>query len=155
MTASLFTSDESIFIKNKRKRMGLSYVEFATLIDMNKNGERTIRGWESGEHMPTKSKLAAIRALPEHAPFKKMSGEGNPNFTFIDLFAGIGGIRLPFQELGGGCVFSSEWDKFAQKTYAANYGDIPHGDITKIQAHAIADHDVLLAGFPCQSFSQA
>jgi DNA (cytosine-5)-methyltransferase 1 len=71
------------------------------------------------------------------------------------LFAGIGGIRLPFQELGGKCVFTSEWDRFAQKTYAANFGDLPEGDITKIPASAIPEHDILLGGFPCQAFSQA
>ncbi|MBQ6062583.1 MAG: DNA (cytosine-5-)-methyltransferase [Prevotella sp.] len=72
---------------------------------------------------------------------------------FIDLFAGIGGIRLPFDELGCTCVFSSEWDKEAAKTYAANFGDIPKGDITQIPAEAIPSHDILLAGFPCQAFS--
>jgi DNA (cytosine-5)-methyltransferase 1 len=78
-----------------------------------------------------------------------------PPFTFIDLFAGIGGIRLPFQERGGQCIFTSEWDKFSQQTYAANFGDKPHGDITKIPADTIPSHDLLLAGFPCQAFSQA
>ena len=73
--------------------------------------------------------------------------------TFIDLFAGIGGIRLPFDELGHKCVFSSEWDKAACKTYEANFGDIPHGDITKIKEMEIPEHDLLLAGFPCQAFS--
>lgn len=76
-------------------------------------------------------------------------------FTFIDLFAGIGGIRIPFQELGGRCVFTSEWDKFAQKTYFANFDDRPFGDITQIGTEEIPAHDLLLAGFPCQPFSQA
>jgi len=76
-------------------------------------------------------------------------------FKFIDLFAGIGGIRIPFQELGGECVFTSEWDKFAQKTYTANHGEVPKGDITKINVTDIPEHDILLAGFPCQAFSQA
>lgn len=74
-------------------------------------------------------------------------------FTFIDLFAGIGGIRIPFGELEGKCVFSSEWDKAAQKTYISNFGEIPFGDITKIKASFIPTHDILLAGFPCQAFS--
>lgn len=74
-------------------------------------------------------------------------------FTFIDLFAGMGGIRLPFSELGYKCVFSSEWDKAAQRTYFANFGEMPFGDITKIDADRIPQHDVLLAGFPCQAFS--
>ena len=71
------------------------------------------------------------------------------------MFAGIGGIRIPFQEQGGKCVFSSEWDKFAKKSYASNFGEVPHGDITKIKTEDIPSHDILLAGFPCQSFSQA
>ena len=75
------------------------------------------------------------------------------NFTFIDLFAGIGGIRLPFEELGGKCVFSSEWDEAAQKTYQANFGECPLGDITTIAPCLIPKHDILLAGFPCQAFS--
>lgn len=76
-------------------------------------------------------------------------------FTFIDLFAGIGGIRLAFEASGGQCVFSSEWDKFAQQTYAANFGEIPAGDITRIEARDIPDHDILTGGFPCQPFSIA
>jgi DNA (cytosine-5)-methyltransferase 1 len=75
------------------------------------------------------------------------------NFTFIDLFAGIGGIRIPFEELGGKCVFSSEWDEAAQKTYQANFGERPLGDITTIAPCLIPKHDILLAGFPCQAFS--
>ena len=72
---------------------------------------------------------------------------------YIDLFAGIGGIRLPFDELGYKCVFSSEWDKAACDTYEANYGERPAGDITKIEAKDIPSHELLLAGFPCQAFS--
>lgn len=76
------------------------------------------------------------------------------SFTFSDICAGIGGMRLAFEALGGRCVFSSEWNKFCQKTYSENFGDIPHGDITKIKIDAIPKHDVLLAGFPCQPFSK-
>lgn len=72
---------------------------------------------------------------------------------FIDLFAGIGGIRIPFDELGYQCVFSSEWDKAARTTYEANFHSIPYGDITKIEAAEIPQHELLLAGFPCQAFS--
>ena len=74
-------------------------------------------------------------------------------FTFIDLFAGIGGIRLGYQALGGKCVFSSEWDKEAAKTYYSNFGEHPWGDIQKIDPSDIPDFDILLAGFPCQPFS--
>ena len=77
----------------------------------------------------------------------------NSNLTFIDLFAGIGGIRMGFEDENTKCVFSSEWDKFASMTYEANYGEKPYGDITKINEEDIPDHDVLLAGFPCQPFS--
>jgi len=76
-------------------------------------------------------------------------------FTFIDLFAGIGGMRQAFERHGGKCVFSSEWDKFAQITYQTNFKEIPRGDITKIPTKDIPAHDVLLAGFPCQPFSHA
>lgn len=83
--------------------------------------------------------------------------EENPQFTFIDLFAGIGGFRMAMQNLGGKCVFSSEWDAQAQKTYLLNYGEIPFGDITKETTKAFIpdDFDVLCAGFPCQAFSLA
>lgn len=81
----------------------------------------------------------------------------NPKFTFIDLFAGIGGFRIAMQNLGGKCVFSSEWDKQAQKTYLLNYGEVPFGDITKESTKSFIpdDFDILCAGFPCQAFSSA
>lgn len=79
----------------------------------------------------------------------------NPKFKFIDLFAGIGGFRLALQNLGGKCVFSSEWNHYAQKTYEANFGEVPFGDITKINEKEIPDHDLLVGGFPCQPFSIA
>ena len=77
------------------------------------------------------------------------------SFRYIDLFAGIGGIRLPFEKLGGICVFSSEIDKYAVETYKANYNETPYGDITKIKEEEIPKFDILLAGFPCQAFSVA
>ena len=76
-------------------------------------------------------------------------------FTFIDLFAGIGGIRLAFENIGGQCVYSNEWNKYCQQTYFANFGEQPDGDITKIDARSIPNHDILAAGFPCQPFSIA
>lgn len=75
------------------------------------------------------------------------------NLRFIDLFAGIGGLRQGFEDESTTCVFSSEWDAFSKKTYEANFGEIPHGDITEIAESEIPSHDVLLAGFPCQPFS--
>lgn len=112
----------------------------------------TIRRWMLRETEP-KPYLAAqlkllLPALPERA-----AGD----FRFIDLFAGIGGLRKAFETIGGECVFTSEWDSYAQKTYLANYRDSHelNGDITKVDAKDIPDHDVLLAGFPCQPFSIA
>lgn len=83
----------------------------------------------------------------------KMPGYERNNLKFIDLFAGIGGTRLAFEAAGCSCVFSSEWDKFARKTYEANFGEVPSGDIREIAAKDIPDHDILVAGFPCQPFS--
>lgn len=76
-------------------------------------------------------------------------------FTFIELFAGIGGFRLAFENAGAKCMFASEWDEYAKDTYEANFGERPEGDITKIDPHGIPDHDILTAGFPCQPFSIA
>ena len=81
--------------------------------------------------------------------------QDNPVFTFIDLFAGIGGLRLAFEHNGGKCVYSSEWNKYCQETYFANFGEQPDGDITKVDARSIPSHDILVAGFPCQPFSIA
>ena len=74
-------------------------------------------------------------------------------FRFIDLFAGIGGIRLAFEQVGGSCVFTSEWDESCQAMYLENFGEKPNGDITKVVANDIPDHEILTAGFPCQAFS--
>lgn len=100
----------------------------------------------------TESALQLLLFENTDVPFPPPS---NPKFKFIDLFAGIGGIRLAFQKEGGKCVFSSEYDKFAKITYKANFGEVPFGDITKIDESFIPDHDILLAGFPCQPFSIA
>lgn len=77
------------------------------------------------------------------------------DFTFIDLFAGIGGMRIAYQNAGGRCVYSNEWNKYSQQTYFANFGEQPDGDITKVDAETIPNHDILVAGFPCQPFSIA
>jgi len=102
---------------------------------------------------------ASVRAEPMLKLVRpEVEGRGEGDFTFIDLFAGIGGLRLGFESIGGRCVFTSEWDKYSQKTYRANFPDDDHeinGDITKIEAEDIPAHDVLLAGFPCQPFSIA
>jgi len=85
-------------------------------------------------------------------PFPPPKGNA---FTFVDLFAGIGGFRIAMQGLGGACIFSSEWDPYAKRTYEANFGEVPYGDIRKISEDDIPDHDILCAGFPCQPFSLA
>lgn len=93
--------------------------------------------------------------IPLQVPKHSREKTEKARFTFIDLFAGIGGIRIGFEKQGGLSVFSSEIDKYAAKTYFANFGEYPSGDITKIDANQIPDHDILLAGFPCQPFSIA
>ena len=79
----------------------------------------------------------------------------NKQFSFIDLFAGIGGMRIAFDRAGGHCVYSNEWNKYSQQTYFANFGEQPDGDITQVNEKDIPDHDILVAGFPCQPFSIA
>lgn len=86
---------------------------------------------------------------------KKQQEVKEHQFTFIDLFAGIGGMRIAFERAGGHCVYSNEWNKYSQQTYFANFGEQPEGDITKVSASSIPDHDILVAGFPCQPFSIA
>jgi DNA (cytosine-5)-methyltransferase 1 len=151
----------SKYIKDLRNKLALGQRELANLIGLGKDGERTVRGWENGEHKPSPLKWGAIVDLEEkmkgyydNAALKQGRLE-NADFRFIDLFAGIGGIRFPFQKLGGHCVFTSEFNKFAQRTYLENYGEMPDGDITQIATKNIPEHDILLGGFPCQSFSQA
>lgn len=139
-------------IKNKRELLGLTQKEFADALGMPKFGDRTLRRWENGETSPSNLELRTILNFPENPPF---ANPINPKFKMIDLFAGIGGIRIAFHKQGGASVFASEWDKFAQKTYKANFGEVPHGDITEISPLDIPDHDILLGGFPCQPFSQA
>lgn len=86
---------------------------------------------------------------------KKQQDIKDYRFTFIDLFAGIGGMRIAFERAGGHCVYSNEWNKYSQQTYFANFGEQPEGDITQVSASSIPDHDILVAGFPCQPFSIA
>jgi DNA (cytosine-5)-methyltransferase 1 len=115
---------------------------------------KQIGRWEKARDVPPALLPALQLAIEEKAVVRP---EPSHDFTFIDLFAGIGGIRLGFEAAGGQCVFTSEWDSFAQKTYMENFGaDHPiAGDITNVDASDIPDHDVLLAGFPCQPFSLA
>jgi DNA (cytosine-5)-methyltransferase 1 len=114
---------------------------------------RTIIRWENGANIPKAVAIAIREILASDAGKRNVPGE----FTFIDLFAGIGGIRMGFEAHGGRCIYTSEWDLYSQKTYRENFGNdhLIHGDITKIHETEIPDHDVLLAGFPCQPFSIA
>ena len=115
---------------------------------------RTVKRWEVSEDGPP---LYAVHGLQQMLYPRTQSPTEQPDFTFIDLFAGIGGFRMGFEQHGGKCVFTSEWDSYSQKTYMTNFA-VDHpltGDITKVPEQNIPDHDVLLAGFPCQPFSLA
>jgi DNA (cytosine-5)-methyltransferase 1 len=118
---------------------------------------KTVSRWENGLTPPPSMVGLALKNSLELDVQRVKPEPKKSKFTFVDLFAGIGGIRLAFEEMGGKCLFSSEWDSYAQKTYSKNFGnDHPiNGDITKVNAQDIPKHDVLLAGFPCQPFSIA
>jgi DNA (cytosine-5)-methyltransferase 1 len=133
-----------------KARLRFSQWEIANILWRN---SRTIRRWEKGE-IPTPSLI--IPALKEALSSKNWTN-GGQDFTFIDLFAWIGGIRLGFEQAGGKCVFTSEWSPWSVKTYVENFGEDHkvEWDITKVEAKDIPNHDVLLAGFPCQPFSIA
>lgn len=132
----------------------LTHYSPAELADKCDVSESTVRRWAVRASMPKpyiKERLQQLM-LPFAKPIQKTG-----DFTFIDLFAGIGGLRKAFESINGQCVFTSEWDTYAQKTYSDNFpdGHELNGDITKVAAGDIPDHDVLLAGFPCQPFSIA
>ncbi len=151
----------------------LAIVTHALMLKNKPHGEiyqskadQLIDAWTNST-LPQKVDIDCSVACEPLSPFQRslfddfndvpFPGPENPKFTFIDLFAGIGGFRMAFQNLGGQCVFSSEWDAQAQKTYFANYGEVPFGDITSEQTKQyIPDNfDILCAGFPCQAFSLA
>lgn len=139
---------KEVDFRKLRQRSGLTIAETARETGFSRS---TIYRWDRGEVPPQKCAVDCLRSRfgCEHPD--------SPSFTFIDLFAGIGGLRQGFEAIGGECVFSSEWNRFCQTTYEANYSD-KHalaGDITEIEADEIPSHDVLLAGFPCQPFSLA
>ncbi len=129
----------------------MSVVEVANFIGYNL---RTVQRWEKGEIVPKRPVMELLKKfVEERSGFSKSS-----KFTFIDLFAGIGGMRLGFEKIGGECVATCEWNKYARETYAANFNISNHPffeDISKVEASEFPSHDVLLAGFPCQPFSLA
>lgn len=135
-------------LRQLRRSLGLTQKQLAELTGYS---GQEIGRWERGTVVvrePVLQYLLSLRPAP--------ASTGRVDFSFIDLFAGIGGFRKGFELVGGNCVFTSEWDKYAQTTYRANFGDENvHGDITAIAEADIPDHDVLLAGFPCQPFSIA
>lgn len=140
-----------------RQSAGLSVEEAAHELGYSPS---TVYRWERGETVPKTSVFRALQVLAQIHPEQPVAhNDPNLHFRFIDLFAGIGGLRIGFQRIGGHCVFTSEWDKFAQETYRTNFRDNHpvHGDIREFseQPAKIPEHDVLLAGFPCQPFSIA
>ena len=134
-----------------REQSGLS---IADLTDRLGFSARTLYRWDRGE---TKPRQAAMTILENIVDERRASVKKDVTFDFIDLFAGTGGLRRGFDLIGGRCVFTSEWNKYAQQTYLANFESAHEvaGDITEIPAEGIPRHDVLLAGFPCQPFSIA
>lgn len=140
-------------IKKKRTDLGLTVKEMADAIGLGRDGDKKLRSWEKNEKKIPSNQYEKIMNFGTITPYIKEPE--SPKFKYIDLFAGIGGIRIPFQELGGKCVFTSEWDLFSQKTYRVNFGGEIHGDITQVDEKDIPDFDILLGGFPCQPFSQA
>ena len=137
-----------------REKLGIRRKEFSDALCFTKEQEKMLKEWETGKSDVSDEIYDKIMNFPTEPLFKNRPIE-ECRFKQIDLFAGIGGFRLAFQELGGKCVFSSEWNYFAQKTYEANFGEVPFGDITKIDEKEIPDHDILIGGFPCQPFSIA
>ena len=133
-----------------RQQAGITIEKLADLVGFS---SRTVYRWESGVAEPRKAAMVCLQELAAH----KGSSRSESSFRFVDLFAGIGGLRRGFESIGGTCVFTSEWNTYAQLTYKANYNcdDDIVGDITKVPAEAVPEHDVLLAGFPCQPFSIA
>lgn len=149
----LIDSDIPRLIKEKRERLHMTQKELADAIGLNKYGDRTIRRWENNESRPSNPELKLILNFPETPPFPNNK---DGRYKMIDLFAGIGGTRIGFIQTGAvDIVFSDEFNKFSQKTYHANFGEWPAGDITKISEKLIPNHDILVGGFPCQAFSQA
>jgi len=117
--------------------------------------KKILRHESKGIMVPVPHGVPSIKAPPLVYNGPKMKKEKENKFTFIDLFAGLGGIRIGFEKAGASCLFSSEWDESVQKMYENYFGEKPHGDITKISAKEVPDHDILTGGFPCQAFSIA
>jgi DNA (cytosine-5)-methyltransferase 1 len=153
MTSALHTETGSsaVYEYLDAARKHHTQVSLAKLLEVD---TRTLRRWEARQSAPPRYIIPALKQLM----LPLLAGQPEDcGFTFIDLFAGIGGIRTAFEDIDGRCVFTSEWDDYARKTYLANFpGEHEFaGDITQVEAEYVPDHDVLLAGFPCQPFSIA
>ncbi len=158
LTEAAETHTTSVFANDPFDYLGKVREDKSQQLIANELGvsARTVRRWESKQHQPAPYSVHQLQGLVglHHNQLKTTA---ITDFTFIDLFAGIGGIREAFTRVGGQCVFTSEWDLYAQRTYVANFGaeHTISGDITQVDAASIPNHDVLLAGFPCQPFSIA
>ena len=137
-----------------RESLGTTRKQFSDSLGLTKEEEKKLKLWETGAEEIPEEIYRRIMGYPTEPPYKNMP-LSESKFKTIDLFAGIGGIRQAFQRHGGYTVYSSEWDPNAQTTYRINFGETPDGDITIVDENTIPDHDILLAGFPCQPFSQA
>jgi len=135
-----------------RQKANLSVTEAALRLGYT---ERQVYRWENGDVNPRRTVLDLLRSIQ---PTNTLAVQDNHAFTFIDLFAGIGGLRRGFEAINGKCIFTCEWDRYSQQTYRANFPGDTHdiaGDIREVNEADIPEHDVLLAGFPCQPFSIA
>ncbi len=141
-------------LRTIREDLDLTQGELANRLGYSR---RTVHRWENGETTPSAATVFVLERLVREPAKPTVSRPETANFTFIDLFAGIGGMRLGFAKHGGRCVYTSEWDRFCRQTYRANFptGEAIAGDIREIRTSDIPQHDLLLAGFPCQPFSLA
>ena len=150
----VMTTDGPTEFRVLRERLGLSQSSLADWLGYH---PRTIQRWENGETAPKSATVLLLRQAIRDSGWRDFTVPKATNFTFIDLFAGIGGMRMGFERHAGRCVYTCEWDRFSRRTYTANFptGEEIAGDIRQVQTSEIPEHDLLLAGFPCQPFSLA
>ena len=141
-------------LRDLRERLGFSQ---GTLADWLAVSRRTVQRWENGDTAPNRATMLLLRQAASEPTSSGADPATPPDFTFIDLFAGIGGMRIGFEANGGRCIYTSEWDRFCRQTYTANFltTHAIAGDIRDVATSDIPSHNLLLAGFPCQPFSVA
>ena len=144
-------------LRTLREHLDLTQEDLANELDCSR---RTVHRWENGETTPPATAVRVLLQLVRESGQRESNGHRPPDFTFIDLFAGIGGMRMGFERVEdyrGRCVYTCEWDRFSRQTYRTNFqpGEQIAGDIREVQTADIPQHDLLLAGFPCQPFSLA